>query len=189
MSQRNLHGLYTFAAIFVFGEAGVYDNIRNAAFMLPMYGPDLVYRAKRIYMRMDRDSTLVKMMQIIFAFSSNCNITSYDERMENDPLLRGTFRLLGSQDMYVEILWKYMLYRYHESEAYQRFAALVKQMLDLITFSDYIYSTAAHHKTLVDHVIEQAETTLVLNENKVVHLWGGSTNDVFTEGGPNVSYK
>ena len=179
--QRNLNGLYTFAGIFAFGEAGTYDNIQNAAFMLPMYGSDSFYRAKRIYMRLDRDSNLVKMMQIIFAFSSNCNITRYDERMDNDPFLRGTFRLLGSQDMYVEILWRYMLYRYHETEANHRFAGLVKLMLDLMTFSEYTYSTAAHHKTLVAHVIKQAETTLVQNENKVVPLWGGSVNDLFTE--------
>jgi hypothetical protein len=170
--QRNLHGLFNLCGTFMLRDAGIFDNSRNESIIVPLYGQEIVRQAKRINIKLDFDSTLVKMIHIMFAFSTNCYTINYDPYMNKDPLIRGTFRLLGSQNLYTEILWKYMIYRYGYKETILRFAALVKQMLDLIVLSAGIYTNNARHQILVDDLVEEAKITLVLGENDVVPLWG-----------------
>lgn len=62
-------------------------------------------------MKLEYDSIIIKLMLIILAFSSNCYMVHQHENINNDCLLLGTYRILGSQNMYVEILWKYMIHR------------------------------------------------------------------------------
>ncbi len=169
--QRNLHGLFNFCGTFMLRDSGMFDNRRNESIIVPLYGQEIVRQAKQINTRLDFDSTLVKIIHIIFAFSTNCYTVNYDPYMNKDALLRGTFRLFGSQNLYIEILWKYMLYRYGYEETVYRFLALVKQMLDLIILSAGIYLDNPRHQILVDNFVEEAKTELV-NENSVVPLWG-----------------
>ena len=86
--------------------------------------------------------------------------------MEEDAFLYDSSRLLTSQNAYVEILWKYMIYRYGHEESVQRFTALVKQMLDLIVLSSDIYVDNPHHQILVDDLVEAAKITLVIDEQE-----------------------
>jgi hypothetical protein len=170
--QRNLHGLFNLCGTFMLRDAGMFDNNRNESIIVPLYGEEIVRQAKRIIIRLDYDSTLVKIIHIIFAFSTNCYTINYDLHMNKDALLRGTFRLLGSQELYTEILWKYMIYRYGYEETVYRFAGLIKQMLDLIILSAGIYTNNQHHQILVDNLVDEAKTALVLDENDAVSLWG-----------------
>ncbi|CAF0801471.1 unnamed protein product [Adineta steineri] len=171
--RRNLHGVYNFFGCFMLRDGGIFDNSRNEQVIVPLYGYDIVHRAKSITRHLTYDSTLVKIMHIIFAFSTNSYTVNFDKKnMNSDALINGSFRLLGSQNMYVEILWKYMLYRYTYMEAALHFAALIKYMLDLITLSADIYSENIHHQTLVDDLVEQAKNTLIISDIDTTPLWG-----------------
>lgn len=171
--QRNLHGLFNFCGTFMLRDAGMFGSKRNERILVPLYGHDIVHEAKKITSRLDIDSTLVKVIHIIFAFSTNSYTINYDTYMNNDALLLGAFRLLGSQNVYVEILWKYMLYRYGYHESIFRFAGLVKHMLDLIILSAGIYTENPHHQILVDDLVEEAKISLILDEkNDSIPLWG-----------------
>jgi hypothetical protein len=172
--QRNLHSVFSFYGTFVLRDGEIFGDSRNESLLMPLYGDDIIRQIKRINIKMDLDSTLIKIMHIIFDFSANCYTVNFDMNMDTDALLRGTFRLLGSQNMYVEILWKYMLYRYNYTEAALRFASLVKQLLDLITISVGIYTNNIHHQILIDELVEQATTALTLNDSNATPLWGGS---------------
>ena len=85
-------------------------------------------------------------MLLVIAFSSNCLIVDIHENMHNDSFIFGTFRLYGSQNVYVELLWRYMLYRYGYSETVLRFSKLVKYILDNIKQTASVYmSNKIHH--------------------------------------------
>ncbi len=174
--QRNLHGLFNFCGTFMLRDAGMFNNSRNESIIIPLYGEEIVRQARRIIIKLDYDSILVKIIHIIFAFSTNCYTINYDPNMHSDALLRGTFRLLGSQNLYTEILWKYMIYRYGYEQTVVRFAALVKQMLDLINLSTGIYTENPHHQILVDDFVEEAKIALRLNDNNDKPLWGKTYN-------------
>ncbi|CAF1108496.1 unnamed protein product [Rotaria sordida] len=170
--QRNLHGLFNLCGTFMLRDAGIFDNIRNESIIAPLYGHEIVRQAKQITMRLDFDSTIVKIIHMVFAFSTNCYTVNYDPYMSTDALLKGTFRLLGSQNVYTEMLWKYMVYRYGYDETIRRFAALIKQILDLIVLSADIYMDNRYHQILVDDFVEEAKTALILNEKDSIPLWG-----------------
>ena len=63
-------------------------------------------------------------MLIILTFSSNLSVLTFPNKLPSDTFLLGTFRLLGSQNVYVELLWQYMLYRYGYNQTVIRFAYL-----------------------------------------------------------------
>ncbi|CAF1522004.1 unnamed protein product [Adineta ricciae] len=170
--QRNLHGLFNFAGTLMLRDGGIFESYRNETVIMPLYGYEAVQKARSIIKRLGYDSTLAKAMVAVFAFSTNCFTVDFDKDHHQDALLHGEFRLLGSQNMYVEILWTYMLYRYSYMEAALRFAGLVKHMLDLIILSSDIYTENVYHQQLVDDVVEQAKNTLTLSDIDETPLWG-----------------
>jgi hypothetical protein len=137
-----------------------------------IYGPDMMLLVKKVNDRLDPDSTLIKLTLIVFAFSSNCFIVNKQENMERDSLLSGTFRLLGSQNVYVELLWKYMIYRYGYNKAVIRFTQLMQIFLCILKNLAIIHENNQTHQTLVDGIIEKTKQSLAINENQQTQLWG-----------------
>jgi hypothetical protein len=92
--------------------------------------------------------------------------------MQNDRFLYGTYRLFGSQNVYVETLWKYMIYRYDYYDASRRFAKLIKHMLDLLKISENAQQNNEIHQNFVDEIAVVTEKSLIIHDNDVVPLWG-----------------
>jgi hypothetical protein len=135
-------------------------------------GSDMIERKRYLNNRLEHDTTLIKLMLIIIAFSSNCYMLDERHTILNDHLLHGTFRLLGSQNVFVEILWKYMIYRYGYRETVLRFSALVKQTLDLISLVVNMYRSDRLHQHFVDDTIKMATSIVELDEKNSIPLWG-----------------
>lgn len=89
----------------------------------------MTVQTKRITKQLDFDSTIVKIMLMILAFLSCCLVSNVDENIYNDSLLLVTYRLLGYQNVFVELLWKYMIYRYGFYDTVHRFARLIMLLL------------------------------------------------------------
>jgi hypothetical protein len=172
--ERNLHGIAGFDSGLVFRNSGVIDDSRFLAEAIKLYGFEAMCRTKRLENRLDPDSTLVKLMLVIFAFSSNCLILNVPKNMHNDSLLLGTFRLFGSQNVYVELLWKYMIYRYGYRETVIRFASLVKQVLDVIDHLAKVYVDSQVYQTIIDNDFDRNKPSFITNLNEHIPLWGNT---------------
>jgi hypothetical protein len=94
------------------------------------------------------------------------------ENIYNDSFMHGTFRLFGSQNVYVELLWKYMIYRYGYDQTAIRFAGLIKYILGSIRQAADIYMSNDIHHDFVDEVIKKTEKVLIINQNQMILLWG-----------------
>jgi hypothetical protein len=172
--QRNMQGIWSFAAMFVCRESGVFDNKNTENALLPIYGHYNVQCTKHISLRFDPDPTLSKIMLIILAFSSNCFTINYDNNMTRDSLLYGTFRLFGSQNVYAELLWRYMTYRYGYWEAARRFEALIKVAIDGMRLASDIYDSNKVHQDFTDVLSEKNEDIIKSNGPQNHPLWGKS---------------
>jgi len=170
--ERNLHGVIGFYSTLFFRNTGILQNVKCMEAFTNIYGPDMMLLAKKVNDRLDPDSTLIKLTLIVFAFSSNCFIVNKQENMERDSLLSGTFRLLGSQNVYVELLWKYMIYRYGYNKAVIRFTQLMQIFLCILKNLAIIHENNQTHQTLVDGIIEKTKQSLAINENQQTQLWG-----------------
>ena len=170
--KRNLNGLFIFCAEIVCRDLAMLDNPVWMKTLTYTLGSDMIERKRYLNDRLEQDATLLKLMLIIVAFSSNCYMLDENQSIYNDQLLLGTFRLLGSQNVFVEILWKYMIYRYGHRETVIRFTGLVKQTLDLILLAVNLYKHNTIHQSFVDSTIQMATSTTKIGENNAIPLWG-----------------
>jgi len=170
--QRNLHGVLHLCATFILRLCGMFDSYKNDKIIISIYGYDIFQQTKRIALQLDYDLTIIKLILFIFAFSSNCYMIDEHGNMLDDKLLYGTFRLFGSQNVYMEVLWKYMIYRYDYYDASARFAKLIKHILDLLKMSEHVHPNNEVHQNFIDEVTVLTEQSLIINDNQVVPLWG-----------------
>ncbi|CAF4094152.1 unnamed protein product, partial [Adineta steineri] len=114
---------------------------------------------------------------IILAFSSNCLIVNTNKTMERDSLLDGTFRLLGSQNVYVELLWKYLISKYGYDKSILRFIRLIQIILCVIKNLAIVHTNNATHRTIFDDIADRTKQILANNENDRTLLWGKGSID------------
>ena len=170
--ERNLHGVVGFYSTLFFRHTGILNNPEYLKAFIDIYGSDIILSAKQATEHLDSDTTLIKIILMIFAFSSTCVIDDTDETIERDSLLYGTFRLLGSQNVYVELLWKYMIYQYGYDESALRFTRLIQVFLCVMKNLAMIHKNNEPHRKRVDDVVEKAKQILVTNKNEQTLLWG-----------------
>lgn len=170
--ERNLHGIAALYASLLFRDTGIIENIKCLESFTKFYGFDMIIQVKRSNNQLDLDPTIVKIMLIIFAFSSCFLTININKNMYNDSLLFGTHRLVGSQNVFVELLWNYMIYRYGFYDSIRRFTRLITFLLDLIKYSAMNYTNNLNHHNLVDDAIINTKEILMINQNKQAPLWG-----------------
>jgi hypothetical protein len=170
--QRNMFGLLSIGAIYLMREAGIFNKPENEMTVLPLYGSELLQKAKIISTQLDCDPTVIKLTLVALAFSSNSFIKHNRGQMDRDSLLLGTYRLFGSQNVYVELIWKYLIHRYNFNESVQRFSILIKRLLDTLKFSIEIYENNQIFQSFIDDTVEQVEQSPIINEKTIIPLWG-----------------
>ena len=172
--KRNWQAITGLSVLLILRDLPVFDCWEYTSNAIKVYGTEVVYRARKIRNRLDPDSTLNKLMLVIHAFSSSCLIVDVPRSKQNDSLILGTFRLLGSQNVYVELVWKYMIYRYGHRETVIRFASLVKSMLDMSShLADSYVSSQSHHQ-YVEEMVGANKPSISTNSSSYVPLWGNA---------------
>ena len=170
--RRNMLGLLCIGSMYLMRESGIFDKPENELVIYPLYGNEMTQQAKSICQQLTCDPIVLKLMLVALAFSSNSYTIHDGGYTIHDSLLLGTFRLLGSQNVYVEIMWKYLLENYTYQNAVQGFSTLVKQLLETLKFSIQMYENNSVHQAFIDETIERAGTLPPVSENGVVPLWG-----------------
>ena len=170
--QRNLHGISGLSSLVFYRDTDFFDNAKCYQSYRTVYESTTLNSIMHCMSQLDLDSTPLKLVLLIFAFSSNCHVVDMHKNARYDTFLLGTFRLFGSQNVYVELLWKYMIYRYGHYETVIRFSRLVKHGLDSIQLAASIYMSNDIHHKLTDEITQMAKEALIINQNEVVPLWG-----------------
>ena len=171
--RRNLKGLAGLNSTFVSRECALNEHSQLSHHLILMHGYDVVFSRERLEGQLDRDTILVKLMLVIATFSSNLFVLDNDQHIQQDYLLLGSFRLLGSQNMYVELLWKYMIYRYGQRNTVLRFTQLVKQILDTIDLMHKICQNSQNNKQMLNYAFERNREHFITHQrNEHVPLWG-----------------
>lgn len=170
--ERNMHGTTGVNFVLVSRDSGCIDSSTFLADISSIYGYETIPRMKYLQNQLDPDSTIVKLILIILAFSSNCSAVTILENNQTDTFLLGTFRLFGSQNVYVELLWKYMIYRYGYDVAVIRFACLIQQVLFLI---DHITKSCTKIRPIqipLDSILNENKHSSITTSTEDIPLWG-----------------
>ena len=127
--------------------------------MLNMYGRRIVDIHRWAMKFLDPDIVLIKLAISIFALSE----TTYSYLPDISTHLTNPLLILEIQNRYVEITWKYLLYRYGHYQAVKRFLNLTLWFNALILFMYYGQSITTHVND-INSLIEQTEITLILDD-------------------------
>ena len=174
--DRNLHGILSLVSILFMRHSGIFGNAQCLGMFARLYGAEKVHHALHIDGQLEMDFSLLKVLLLILAFSSNCFLVDAPPVEKRDIFLFGTFRLLGSQNVYVELLWKYLLYRYGFESSVLRFAKLIELFLAIIKHCSQIYTNNDTHQHLVDGVVKQMKQSLLSDQNADELLWGKTSS-------------
>ena len=172
--DRNLHGVMALTSIIFMRTAGIFETRRCLDGFGTVYGSPMIVHAQRIERDLDFDLTMLKVLLVILTFSSNCFVFDPQTATGKDSFLHGTFRLFGSQSVYVELLWKFMIYRYGYQDAVLRFSKLILLFLDIMKHCGEIHTTNDAHIHVVEGAIDQMKHALVIQQNDCEPLWGKS---------------
>lgn len=174
--QRNLKILAAINSTYINRESTLSSNEQHHRTLIFMLGDDVARRKERLENQLDRDSILVKLMLIVVTFSSNLFALDPSETFQHDSFCLGTFRLFGSQNIYVQLLWKYLMHRYSFSEAVIRFSQLIKQILDTILLMSEIGDNSQQNKDFVNSAFQNnRENFLHQQYFDNVPIWGYET--------------
>jgi hypothetical protein len=131
-----LHNVFftgAFDGYFVARESNVFNNATYMTACSALYGTDYMNKCARDNQRLESNGNLIKLMLFVLIFSSNCSVVRFDH-VHHDEHRRthaSTLELMQAQDIYVTMLWKYMVYLYGYNQAAVRFSSMIKSLLDM----------------------------------------------------------
>ena len=159
--QNNFLGTGNFNTVVASLEANAFRNEFYTAQCCQIYGEATVKSTYRIMERVEPNLSLLKVLIMILAFSTNCSITDYKE-----PICLITINvkyLLSIQNIFITMLWKYLVYQYGHENAVRRLLVMVKNYLDVLQKAHE--SAAQQHRTMVDNITERIVDTLVVDDS------------------------
>ncbi|CAF3150428.1 unnamed protein product, partial [Rotaria sp. Silwood2] len=113
---------------------------------------------KRVIDQLDPDNTFIKLVFAILTFST-INYTIYRKNVHNN--LTNIKVTLPIQDMYTDLTWRYLLYKYGHHQAVIRFSNLLRCLFAVIAAVVEAHESEKFTE-MIDSVIEQTEQTLCL---------------------------
>ncbi|CAF5107359.1 unnamed protein product [Rotaria sp. Silwood1] len=121
-----------------------------------IFQPSAIVCIKRVIDRFDSDVTFIKLILAILAFST-ISYTVYRKNTQSN--LTNIKAILSIQDMYTDLAWRYLLYKYGHHQAVIRFSNLLRC---LFSVSEAIVEAheAQQFTDIIDYVVEQTEEAL-----------------------------
>ncbi len=159
--QHNITLTSFFNAAFVSREVDLWSHMDFGTSFNTLLGADYVTQFAAVPKRMDPNGILMKIMLLIIAFSSNYSIVEFDNT-QNFKIQSNSIHLIRIQDIFVTVLWKYLVYLYGDTEATLRYSSLIKILLDILHELEELVNTDIFHQIL-NMIITQTEQLLITN--------------------------
>jgi hypothetical protein len=159
---RNVYSTGGINACLVARETDSYSNMSLMTACTVLYGSDFMMCRTRENERLEPNGNLIKVMLFVLIFSSNGSIVAFNEQEVIDTV-SSSIELLHIQDVYVTMLWKYLVYLYGYDQAALRFSSLVKLFLNTLRQSEELAKNLAHN-TLLDRIAKDTERSLVITD-------------------------
>ena len=170
--DRNLHGLVCFHMICSLREAVQSNNIFTLKLFGMIYGERMFMIIQLIHRYSHLDCVFHKLLLIALAFSANCFKVESVQDSPHDGLLLGTHRLLGSQNVYVELMWKHLFSEYGYYKSVKYLGQMLGFVLAIMAYSMEAYMKNQTYHVLVNKLAKTIKVFLLRNQNESAPLWG-----------------
>lgn len=133
-----------------------YPSFYKSAEMI--FRPSAAAFTRRVINQLNSDETFIKLILAIISFST-INYTVYtDNQLVN---LIDIKKILSIQDMYTDLTWRYLIYRYNYIEAVRHFSNLIR-CLFLVNAAIVQAHDSKQYAKIIDTIIEDTEQILSL---------------------------
>lgn len=150
-------------AMFITRETHIREDAGYATMCALVYGPDFLINSRKLENRLENNGNLIKLYLFVLIFSTNCKFLSHNQ-IDDYDIETNTIKLFHIQNIYIEILWRYMIYLYGYQQAASRFTALIIDSLCIVMLAKHVSDESAHNM-LVEGVVTHIESALsITNE-------------------------
>ena len=150
----------TCGSILVYREVQLSDQPDMPQSIETIYGTIVKNLSKYLLDEVDRDMTFVKLGLAMFAFSTtnySCYSTIGFDQLTN---IKDILRI---QNMYAEVTWKYLLYKYNYAQTVIFFTNFIKTQL-LINVAINEVRQSEHHKLIMGNLTEKINQHVTINK-------------------------
>ncbi|UJR09480.1 hypothetical protein I4U23_013718 [Adineta vaga] len=158
--QHNSDTAGTLNCLFIIRETSALDNMTFLISCDAVYGYDILKYSIRFVSRLESNGTLIKILLLILAFSTNCSIVTSDNSRTSRNT-SNTIDLFKIQNIFVTMFWKYLIYQYGFIGGVQRLNSLMKYILDLLLSINE--RSNAQHEKMIDTIVEQTTRSLSIH--------------------------
>lgn len=143
-------------------EMNLMGNVHFYQAFQMIYGVDYTNRCALLPLKIDTNVVLVKIILFVLFFSSNSSIVLFDDSIEwEKPSEFET--VLQMQNLYVTLLWKYLVHQYGQTEAVLRYSSLVKITLDIyVLIEDFINND--DFREMINQMIDRTQDLLIVRD-------------------------
>jgi hypothetical protein len=137
-----------------------------------IYGNEIVFNNERLRQESDAifhtDFVLVKLLLVILAFSNYTSCLSFTpsiilKSMDNEMIFAK--KLFTIQNQYIDILWRYMLFRFRNEElVIHLYSKIIYHCLHVQNFTHQVAEENDQHKNMYENFIEEIERKLDLHD-------------------------
>ena len=160
--KRNLNTVGSFNGVYMAKEMNIFENEIYSHILDNIYGygqSNLVIQATK---RLEQNGTLIKIMLMILAFSSNTTVLGIDH-FDDIQLIVDPKILIDIEHIFVTMFWKYLIYQYGFNGAILKFLSLVQSILDLMQRVSK-GSNISKHWNMVENIVQQITYSLNLED-------------------------
>lgn len=145
--SRNAFVLGNINASFIIHESNALHNPTYQYSCKNLFSDELVKAYIRDNQRFLSNGNIYKLLIFVLIFSSNCSVVLYSNDADI-PIISNSIELIHIQNLYVTILWKYLLYVYGHDGAVMCFTKVIKNVLDALARMEYILTNMTYLKIL-----------------------------------------
>lgn len=156
--ERNLPSIGAFNGILLFRDADLPSSPVFSNGLSGIYGSSIAEIAIRIGKHAEQDAMIIKMFLPVLLFSTSFHV-SYSDQMQKNRFLISPQRLFYIQNLYLDMIFKYLIYRFGYVDASLRFSTMIKTILDQM-----ICLAEASHIQMHQHVLKTIMEDARLNE-------------------------
>ena len=142
-----------------------FNYLTNPNFVLSfrgIYGSNFLEKVDNVFKQMDSDEVIHKMMIFIMIFSSNSCIVTFNPS-DHIGLMAVVSDVVCIQDIYVTVLWKYLIHQYGFREAVLRYSSFIKLLINGYWMLETMGNSEMYEQIL-HRTAKQMESSLVIEE-------------------------
>ncbi len=140
-------------------QSQIYNSQSFINIHIDFYGQNSPIMIQRILKFIDPDIIINKLTLSLFAFSNHISIFTSSMTIKS----LNTLAIYEIQNIYAEITWKYLVYKYGYSQSIQRFNNFIQCLL-AATVTVFDAQNIEKHVNQITTLVEQIELSFVLDD-------------------------